>query len=76
MSQVTIYMDDETEAKAKAAAQEAGVSLSRWIAGVLKSRVATTWPADVAGLAGSWRSGGDGSDFGQAEGTDLPREQL
>ena len=76
MSQVTIYMDDETEAKTRAAARAAGVSLSRWIAEVLRSRVGSTWPADVAALEGSWGSPEDSAPTEPGPHGDLPREPL
>lgn len=76
MSQVTIYIDKETEARAKAAAQEAGVSLSRWITSVIRSRVGQGWPADVAAMAGSWRPTSDASEEDDEECPDLPREPL
>ncbi len=76
MSQVTIYMDEETEARTRAAARAAGVSLSRWIAEVLRSRVASAWPADVAALEGSWRSPDDVDPMHRVDGADLPREPM
>jgi hypothetical protein len=76
MSQVTIYIDDDTEQRTRAAARAAGVSVSRWIAGVLRSRVGAAWPADVAALAGSWRPQDDGPACDAAGGSDLARESL
>jgi len=74
MSQVTIYMDDDTEARTRAAARAAGVSLSRWITGVLRSRMESAWPAHIAALEGSWHPQDDGPDL--PDGVDLPRESL
>jgi hypothetical protein len=54
MSQVTIYLDDDTEKRARAAANASGDSLSRWISGVIREKTATTWPQRVLDLAGSW----------------------
>ncbi len=76
MSQLTIYIDDETEAGTRAAARAAGVSVSRWIADVLRSRVGAAWPADIAAFAGSWRPQDDGPDRDAAKGGDLAREPL
>lgn len=76
MSQVTIYIDDETEARTRAAAQAAGVSLSRWITSVLRSRVASAWPDDVAAMEGSWQSQTDTLTFDASNAADLPREPL
>lgn len=76
MSQVTIYMDAETEQRSRAAARAAGLSLSRWIAGVLRSRIDSHWPADIAGLHGSWGSHSDSSEPAPTPTGDLPREPL
>ncbi len=54
MSQLTIYLDDDTEKRARAAAEASGGSLSKWISGVIREKTATTWPQRVLGLAGSW----------------------
>ncbi len=76
MSQVTIYIDDDTEERTRTAARAAGVSLSRWIADVLRSRVGAAWPADVVALGGSWRQRDDGPGNDPAEVGDLAREPL
>lgn len=54
MSQISLYLDDETEARMKTAASAAGLSLSKWVAELIRERTATQWPASVAALAGAW----------------------
>jgi hypothetical protein len=54
MGQVTIYLDDDTEKRAKRAARSEGVSLSKWIASALRARTATAWPKEVLDLEGAW----------------------
>jgi hypothetical protein len=54
MGQVTIYMDDRTEKKARAAARAEGVSLSRWVTERIERRSAREWPVAVRALAGAW----------------------
>ncbi|MGA2267614.1 MAG: CopG family transcriptional regulator [Bryobacteraceae bacterium] len=54
MSQITIYLDDDTEKRARTAADATGDSLSKWIAGAIREKTATTWPQHVLDLAGSW----------------------
>jgi hypothetical protein len=54
MGQVTIYIDDETEKKARASARANGVSLSRWVAERIQRRAKGEWPAAVRALAGAW----------------------
>lgn len=53
MPQVTLYIDEETDAKARAAAESAGVSYSRWVADLIRSRTRDEWPDSVRRLAGS-----------------------
>lgn len=53
MGQVTIYLDKETENKLKKAAKSSHISVSKWVAGVIKEKITTEWPQDVIKLAGS-----------------------
>ncbi len=77
MAQVTIYMDDETAAQMRASAKAAGVSMSAWLTQLVRERTRTSWPLEVAALAGAWSD-----DFPSAEelravsGVDVPRESL
>lgn len=74
MAQVTIYLDEDTEARMKRAAEEAGMSRSRWVAEVVREKTTSTWPESFRRLVGSW-----GEDFPEVEeirkrlGDDLPR---
>jgi hypothetical protein len=73
MPQVTIYVDQETSRRMRAAAKAAGVSLSRWVSGLVKQRTAQEWPDSVRRLAGAWAD----EDVQQpAVGHDVPREPL
>ncbi len=54
MSQVTIYLDEDTEARLRAAAQAEGIPVSRWIARLVQERTRTEWPPQVRELAGAW----------------------
>ena len=54
MGQVTVYLDDETEDKARAAARAEGVPLSRWVAARIQQRARGEWPEAVRALAGAW----------------------
>lgn len=77
MGQVTIYLDDETENKLKEAAKSGQISVSKWVANMIKGQVKTEWPQDVVDLAGSWQE-----DFPSLEqirsdqGQDSQREKL
>lgn len=53
MGQVIVYLDDETESTARAAAESHGLSLSTWIARRIQKRARTEWPVAVRELAGA-----------------------
>ena len=53
MPQITLYLDEETDAKARAAARAAGVSYSKWVGELIRSRTRDEWPETLRRLAGS-----------------------
>lgn len=66
MNQVTIYMDPSEIAYAKESATAEKISLSRWMAVLVREKKdAQTkgWPADFWDMAGAWRD----SDFPDVE---------
>jgi len=78
MGQITIYLDEATENRLKASALGTGLSVSRFIANLIREKTATEWPAGVVALAGAW------ADFPEVEelrasadpADDEPRENL
>ena len=52
MSQITLYLDDATQALVDQAAQANGVSKSRWVAEIIRKYAAHEWPQDCLALAG------------------------
>lgn len=52
MSQITLYLDDATQALVDQAAQANGVSKSRWVAELIRKYAAHEWPEDCLALAG------------------------
>lgn len=58
MGQITIYLDNEIENQMKTAAKTSRLSVSKWIAKIIKDKISTEWPQDIVNLAGSW-----GNDF-------------
>ena len=58
MGQVTIYLDNNLEAKMKQAARSSNLSVRKWVAGIIQEKTAEEWPRDIVELAGSW-----GDDF-------------
>lgn len=62
MSQITLYLDDATQALVDQAAQANGVSKSRWVADLIRKHAAHEWPAACLALAGQF------ADFPLTEG--------
>lgn len=54
MGQVTIYLEDELEAKMVADAKARQISKSKWIASVIREKLTNEWPHEVRETAGSW----------------------
>jgi hypothetical protein len=72
MSQITLYLDEATQALVEQAAKANGVSKSRWVAGIIRKHAAHDWPQECLELAGRF------PDFPmldqpQTQGTDAPR---
>jgi predicted transcriptional regulator len=72
MSQITLYLDDATQALVDQAAQANGVSKSRWVSDIIRKYAAHEWPQDCLDLAGRF------ADFplredSPAQTADLPR---
>lgn len=52
MSQITLYLDEATQALVEQAARSSGVSKSRWVADIIRKHAAQEWPPNCLGLAG------------------------
>ncbi|TVQ88951.1 MAG: CopG family transcriptional regulator [Deltaproteobacteria bacterium] len=76
MAQVTLYMDDDTMARMRAAAEAAGLSMSAWLAQLVQERTRTEWPREVAALAGAWRDLAGAEQLREAQPEDAVRETL
>lgn len=77
MAQVTVYMDDDTVARMKAAAEQAGLSASAWLAQLVRERTRGDWPPEVLALAGSWADDFPSlEEIRSGQGQDVPREEL
>lgn len=74
MAQVTLYLDSETENRMKEAARAAGVSLSRWLADLIREKTANEWPPAVEALAGAWADIPLAEEIRKSSGQDIPRE--
>ena len=76
MAQLTLYLDAETEAAVRRAADEAGVSLSRWVANLLRDQTRQTWPESVRQLAGAWADASTAEELRVPSASDVPREPM
>ncbi len=76
MGQVTIYLEDEIEAKMRKAAKSMHLSQSKWIANLIKEKVADEWPESVVKLAGAWKDLPTVEEIRTTHGSDAVREEL
>jgi hypothetical protein len=76
MPQVTLYMDDETDAKARAAAAAAGVSYSRWVCDLVRAKTLDEWPSTIRALAGEIPDFPDVNELRGNSGIDVRRESF
>lgn len=52
--QVTIYLDNEVEAKMRSSAKSMHLSQSKWIASLIERKVNEEWSESAKNLAGAW----------------------
>lgn len=52
MSQITLHLDDATQALVEQAAQASGLSKSRWVSEMIRKYAAHEWHQDCLALAG------------------------
>ena len=76
MAQITIYLADEIEAKARKAAKVRGASLGRWIAEQVAEKVKSSWPPEVLAAVGAFPDFPEAEDLRRGYGPDAPRESL
>ena len=76
MGQVTIYLEDEIEVKMRSAAKAMNLSQSKWIANIIKEKVADEWPKSVKDLAGAWKDFPSLDEIRDFQEQDAHREEL
>ena len=76
MGQVTIYIDAETEKRARDSARAEGLSLSKWVAERIARHAQKEWPALVRELAGAWTDLPAVEQLRGARGKDIDRKRL
>ena len=74
MGQVTVYLDDKTEAEMNSAVKISGISKSKWVARVIHEKAGSEWPESVVQLAGAWPDFPEESEIRQIPGVDVKRE--
>lgn len=74
MSQITLYLDDATQALVEQAAQASGVSKSRWVADLIRKHAGHEWPAECLALAGRFPDFPLRLQHPEAAAADVPRE--
>jgi hypothetical protein len=76
MAQITIYLPDEVESKARKAAKAKRISVSRWISDQVVHTLADTWPAAVLDAAGAVPDFPSLEEIRKGYGSDAPRENV
>ena len=76
MSQITIYLQDEIEDKARKAAKAQGKSVSRWLAEQVVDKLEDAWPQSVLDAAGVIPDFPDLAEIRKGYGKDAARESL
>jgi hypothetical protein len=54
VSQVTLYLDDETDKALSDAASRSGMSRSRWVSQLIRRHAQGKWPQECLALAGAF----------------------
>jgi hypothetical protein len=76
MSQITIYLQDEIEDKARKAAKAHGKSVSRWLAEQVARKLEDSWPQSVLDAAGAVPDFPEASEIRKGYGKDSARESM
>jgi hypothetical protein len=76
MGQVTIYLDKELEQKVQQITKSMHISKSKWVANLIKEKIADEWPESVKHLAGAWADLPLAEEIRENFGEDIKRESL
>jgi hypothetical protein len=76
MAQITIYLPDEVEKKARRAAKARGKSVSRWIADEVIRTTDTGWSEGALKAAGAFPDFPSIEEIRSGYGPDAPRESF
>jgi hypothetical protein len=73
MSQITLYLDDATQALVEQAALANGLSKSRWVAEIIRKYASHEWPQDCVALAGRFADFPLREEGSASQPADMPR---
>ncbi len=73
MSQITLYLDDATQALVEQAALANGLSKSRWVAEIIRKYASHEWPQDCVALAGRFADFPLREEGAASQSADMPR---
>ena len=73
MAQITLYIDDATQARLREAAARRKVSQSQFVAELIRRAIDDRWPDEVMALAGSVPDFPDASSLRAGAAADSPR---
>jgi len=76
MSQVTIYLDPETKRKMKAYTESKNISQSQWVGDIIREKLQSEWPTQIAALAGAWEDFPPLEDIRKTTLSDVERESF
>lgn len=76
MAQITIYLPDDIESKARQAAKTNGQSVSRWIADQVRRDLEDHWTKGVLEAAGAIPDFPSLEEIRAGYGQDVPRESM
>ncbi len=76
MGQVTLYLEEELTKKMRDRAKQEGISQSQWVAKLIETKLASSWPESVRALAGAWPDFPELTELRQAQGEDTLRESF
>jgi hypothetical protein len=76
MAQITIYLPDEIESKARKAAKARRTSVSRWIADQVVRKLEDTWPDAILNAAGALPDFPSLGEIRKGYGRDTRRESM
>jgi len=74
MGQVTIYLDNELESKVQQLTKSMNISKSKWVAELIREKMAEEWPESVKNLAGAWTDLPSAEEIREGLGEDIKRE--